>query len=622
MELMIPPKKVMEAAQNGVKRLRNFREARMMFLRNFGGPYYDQAQGEIGSEPLNLIFNAIRIFVPNIVLNFPKFGVRSPYLQTRSYGEMLGDALTQQGVKLDIRSVYRVAVVDALFTLAILKTGICQSSSLYALDDLDRVDNGEIYTKNVDFDNYVPDPASREHLFADSRFEGDKITIPRRVLLDSGYYKNDLVVRLPKVGEKTIQEKAYSLSMRSINGEDAFGLEDEVEVIELWVPSANCVLTIPADYDCQFDDYLRVDDYYGVKEGPYTKLALSPPMPGSPIPPPNVGIWNDLHVLANKMAKKIIDQAMRQKDIIGYRGASADDAEEAFNAADGEAVKMDDPDGMKVHSFGGQQNSNEVHLASLQSWFNMMAANPQGVGGQRFDADSATEVKVLQGNANVGLEDAKDMVYTMSAQEGRRRGWFIHTDPLINLPLIKRQPMPAQYMPGETGPMLISPAQMQEVQVFLTPEARSGDFFDFVFSVEPESMGRKDSSTRFMQAMNFCVKILPAIYQAAQIAMMLMMPFSPKAMLLRMAKDAGMDWIDEVFNDPEFQMQMAQQLMAGPQAAASKGQAAPAAAPGMAGQMQNGQPSNIASVPDPSEQIMASFQEGANEGQSQLKQGY
>jgi hypothetical protein len=58
---------------------------------------------------------------------------------------------------------------------------------------------------------------------------------------------------------------------------------------------------------------------------------------------------------------------------------------------------------------------------------------------------------------------------------------------------------------------------------------------------------------------------------------MLGLPFSAKAMLLRMAKDAGIDWLDEVFYDPEFQMQMMQQMAMGPQAGPSKGQPHPGA---------------------------------------------
>jgi hypothetical protein len=165
---------------------------------------------------------------------------------------------------------------------------------------------------------------------------------------------------------------------------------------------------------------------------------------------------------------------------------------------------------------------------------------------------------------------------------------------------------------------------MQDVQVMLTPEARRGEFIDFMFDIEPESMGRRDSRTRFAQALDFCTKIMPSCLTAAQTAMMLGIPFSAKAMILRMAKDAGIDWMDEVFYDPEFQMQMMQMMAMGPQAGASKGQAAPApAAPGgvmgMAALMQNGQPANLPFNAPPEMQDRQQQQSGADMGQRIVK---
>jgi hypothetical protein len=73
-------------------------------------------------------------------------------------------------------------------------------------------------------------------------------------------------------------------------------------------------------------------------------------------------------------------------------------------------------------SFGGQQNSNEVHLMQLQSWFNMMAGNPQQVGGQAIDAKSATAATLLQQNAGIGLEDMKDLVYQFGGERRPQAG--------------------------------------------------------------------------------------------------------------------------------------------------------------------------------------------------------
>lgn len=619
----VSPKKLQQAVNRGFDRLANFRAARMHFLNQYTGAYYDKTTGTVGDNALNMIFNAVRILVPTMVMNFPKHTIMTPYLQAKQYANLLGMALDQHDQKIRIRDVYRATIVDAIFTLGIMKTGLCASDSILAMDDMEaHIDPGTVYTEKVDFDNFVVDPNSREHMFRDAAYMGDRITVPRRVLLESGLYDNALIERLPSMNDNNDRDKkADSLSMRNIEQSENHAFEDDVEIVELWVPSANAIVTIPGAKDVEFDDYLRIDEYYGVKEGPYTLLSLTPPVPGNPLPIPMVGIWNDLHVLANRMARKIVDQAERQKDIVSYKRTASDDAKELQNAGDGEAVAVDDPDAVKVLNFGGQQTSNENHLASLQAWFNMMAGNPEQVGGQRVDAKSATAAQILSQNASIGLEDMKDMVYIAAGDEARRRAWYFHTDPLMQIPLIQRQKQPGQQMVDPaSGQSFWMPPSMQEVQVVLTPEARSGDFLDYTFKIEPESMGRVDAKTRIAQAYDFAQKILPSAMAAAQICMAIGVPFNVQAFIIRMAKDAGIEWMEEVFYDPQFQMEQMQMQMMGPQAPGSKGQVAPQGGGMMDQIMQNGQPGSVmGGQPTPQQGQNMGAQEGANDAQSMVK---
>lgn len=618
----ISPKKIMEARENGTKRLANARAARVMFLRQFVGQYYDADRGMVGSEPLNLIFNAIRVLVPNLVFNFPVHNVNTRFAAQRDYAEMLGMALCQQDKQLNMKDVYKKWIVDAIFQIGILKTGICDSGSAINMEGGNLIDPGTIYTDNVDFDNFVFDPDCKD--LDKPLFVGDGMDIDRQILLDSGLYKNDLIERLPSVdGSTEYRDRAEYLSSRELGESERNVLEDKVRIYELWVPRAKAIITVPGSLNSRCDDFLRVHDYYGPDTGPYTYLRLTPPVPNNPLPISMVGIWHDLHTMANRMAKKIMDQADRQKDIIGYKRGAADDAQEALEAADGEAVAMDDPEAVRTFSFGGQKNSNEVHINQLEAWFNMMAGNPEGMAGLSMNAKSATEANMLQGNAQTSLEDMKDAVYNGVASEGRKRAWFLHTDPLIEVPLIRRITIPAQMQQGPAGPQMVAPPTQQDQQVFLTPEARCGDFLDFTFDIEPESMSRVDSQKRLAQAMEFAIKILPAAAQAAQTCAMMGVAFSFARFATLMAKEAGIKWMDQVFMDPEYQMQMMLMASRGPQLAGSKGQTAPGG--GLAGLMQNGQPPGVgADQPNPQEQANSQAQEGANDSQAALptKQGY
>ena len=616
----ISPQKFQESVHRGAKRLANFRHARVHFLKQYVGPWYDKTQATIGASPVNLIFNAIRVVLPTLCMNFPKHTVATPYLQSREYASLLGLALDQQDLKLNICDTYRRAIVDAIFTLGVLKTGLAQSDSVYVFDDdmgQESLDNGTVYTDVVDFDNFVIDPNCKEYLFRDATWVGDRITVPRQMLLDSGLYKNDLIERLPRCDDNTRDsDKASDQSMHNIDKEENAELQDMVEIYEIWVPAAKAIVTVPTNKSIVNPDYLRVADYYGVKEGPYSYLCLTPPVPGNPLPVPSVGIWYDLHVLANRMAKKIVEQAERQKDITVYKSSSVDDAEELKDAGDGESVKVDDPEGVRVLSFGGQQSSNENHLQSLENWFNQMAGNPNQVGGQNIEAKSATASNILQQNSGIGLEDMRDMVYKLAGAESRKRAWFLHTDPMMKLPLTKRQP---QMAPVPGAEWMLAP-QMQDVQVILTPEARSGDFLDYTFTIEPESMGRVDAKVRLQQEMSFAQQIMPAAMTAAQLAMSMGIPFDVLAFLMRVSKDMGITWLDEVIYSPQFQQQLAMQMMAGPQADASKGQVGqpnPNLGPAM---MQNGQPGQVMGAPKPiGGNPNETAQAGANDSQTLIR---
>lgn len=616
----IAPRDVQEQVNQSKKRFKNFKDARVMFLRAYVGQYYDQAHGKVGSEAFNLIHNAVRQLLPNIAMNFPNFTVTSQFLASRPYGEMLAQALDFDSKQQDLRQIIRVGIVDALFTLGILKTGLAESDSVHAFDELTAIDTGRIFTENVDFDNFVVDPSSREHLFKDARWMGDTIIVPRQGLLESGLYNNELVEQLPAVDDNPRNSGAHDLSRRSLNGTDG-NLMDEVAITELWVPGANMLITVPGTKDVSFDDYLRVDDYYGPNTGPYTLLSMNPPVPGNPLPVPTVGLWYDLHVKANEMVEKIIDQATAQKDIMVYKPTSADDAEAMRDAADGGSVATDDPSGVEVKSLGGQHPSNEAALGSLQNWFNMIASNPQALAGERTDAGSATEARILQSNANVGLEDAKDMVYQWVADEARKRAWYMHTDPFIEVPLVSRQQIPAKFASGPHGPVMVEPGRFEDVQVLLTPAARSGDWLDFTFEVEADSMSRPDRQQRFAEALDFAVKIVPSATQSALAMFQIGIPFNVKEYIVRMAKLRGIEWMDEVFFDPDFQFRMQQMMLAGPSPVGSQGspqQGQPQQDPALLGILQNGQ-AMVQKTQDQAQQANADAQAGAAASQSQLR---
>lgn len=251
---------------------------------------------------------------------------------------------------------------------------------------------------------------------------------------------------------------------------------------------------------------------------------------------------------------------------------------------------MMNPDAAKIYSFGGQQRSNEAHLVQLAYWFNMASGNTDQLGGNKSDAGTATQANILQGNQNVRVEDMRDIVYLRTRDVQRKLAWYLHTDPLIALPLIKRTPIPARTVMGPMGPMIIPP-RMEETQAILTPDSRQGDFLDFHFEIEQKSMSRMDPAMRLQKALMFAGKVLPAAAQAAMVCQQMGVMFSFSKFLTRMAKEMDIEWMDEVFYDPEFQAQVAGMQAKSPQPDNAKAQQSPGG--GMGAIIQNGQPGNV-----------------------------
>jgi hypothetical protein len=562
-------------------------------LREFAGQYYDKDSATIGNEPINMIFGAVATLVPNLVTNFPKTVVTSKFLMYRGYAELLGLGLDFLAKEMNLRDELRRWIVDSLFVLGIMKTGIATSDDLITFGDDLRIDAGRPYATVVDFDDYILDPAARR--LEEASFVGHRVRVPRQMLLDSGLYKNDLVERLISADQDPYARREVDqMSMHDVTPTEISSFQDLVDVREVWVPAARAIVTLPASRNV-FDDYLRVQDYDGPDEGPYTYLSLTPPLPNNPMPIAPVGIWYDLHVASNKMAKKIMEQAERQKDVLTYKPSAADDAQEIIDAGDGEAIGVADVQGVAVQHYGGQQNSNSEHLQQLSYWFNLASGNTDQLGGVKSNANTATQANILQSNAGVRIEDMRDIVYIGTKNVQRKLAWYLHTDPLISLPLIKRTPIPAQTVMSPMGPVIIPPKMIQE-QTILSPDTRQGDFLDFHFEIEEKSMSRLDPNQRLQKALLFAAKVLPSAAQAAMVCQQMQVPFSFPAFAVRMAKELDLEWMDEVFYDPNFQAQMLQQMNAGPKPDNQKPMSAPGG--GMAAIQQNGQAGNTMNSAD------------------------
>ncbi len=611
-------KKKLEALANavwdGYRRLKSFREARYNFLSEYSGHYYDNADAAVtvGEEPINLIYNAVRVIVPNIVMSNPKAEVIPNRIEYRDYANMLAQALGKLGSDIDIKSTFREFIVDALFGMGILKVGLSVTDSAIQLDNDEFVQLTQPYVERVDLDDFVCSALCRD--IKESYFIGHRVRVSRQSLLDSGLYDEEKINNLPSYedndGSKHMQ--AETLSKVTQKGDNRKDLQDLVELWEIYIPSEGKIITF-SGYEGGDLTPLRTSDYYGPTFGPYVFLRLSPPLPNNPVPIAPVGIWYDLHVRSNAMMKKILEQGESQKNVFVYKRSAAADAEEILNADNNESVGVDDPQSAQVVSFGGVEPNSVQHLSVLLQQFSYMAGNIEQLAGVSSNADTATEATFLQNNANVVVEDMRNTVYDAVCHTYRILAWYLHYDPLIDIPMTTRKIVTNETTGFQT---------VVDENIRLTPEQRMGDFLDYAIKIEAKSLTRLSAQQQLKNTMMFLTNVLPAVANAAMLMSQMGKPFNIEAALKEFGAMLDIQWIDSLFDDPNMMQRLV--MMAQIQTAGSK-----ATSPGVGGGgdasmgaiLQNGGLASAMPQISGDTAMRMGAQAGANEGQSMQKQG-
>jgi len=607
MPVELGAKDVSQLVRKGHKRVENYANAAAAAMRDYVGDYYVNPKGYEGDYPINLIFVALRTWVPNLVMDSGINKVGSDYLNQLDYAYMLGETLNQLHKKIGMKSILRAAVVDMILCgLSIFKTSI-YADGLLIPDGFDgSFSQGQLYTDLISIDDFFLDPYCTS--LKSSTLTGHFTTVRRQDLLDADGWDKDLVNRLPSAWDGGVgdDKKASRLTRKPSETLEMIEAQDYVRVAEVYFPEANAIAYVPDPKQTSFDDFLKVQEYYGPKTGPYRFGSITPPVPSNPFPVAPVSIWRDLNTMANALFKKLMDQADRQKDVLLYKPGMEDVADEVADAYDGQSIRTADPDGVKTVSFGGGNPENEKMTQHVQFWFNYVSGGIDQMSGAKTGGGSktATAVKTLQSNASITQEDARSMIYDVQSGVSRDQAWFIHYDPFLKAPMIIR----------ETG--------KQARQVILTPEEVRGDFLDLTFTMKQRSMQALDPETRRIALEKFTVQTIPAGVNAAMMMQQMGVPFNLPRYLMQAAEEMGIaDLMNEVFTDPTFQARL---KLVADQAGLDPGKAGKQSGGGgggMAGVMQNGALPSNTPVNSPSQDFNQQAQMGAAQSQSDMAIG-
>jgi hypothetical protein len=524
----LTPQKMSRLVEVAFDKNNHLRKARTRFLAQYTGRFYSKSKPgdaeERKASPINLIYQAVTTMVPNLAFRDPKFKVRSQTLAYRGYADMLELATNHLTNVLKLRKELRMTIVDALFFAGFMKTGIATTGQFITQEDQD-IAIGEPFAERVDPDDMILDPLAKQ--WEEQMIIGNRFRVLRQDLLDSGLYDNDLVMNMGSRTDSKTQFEAQYLSGDKTS--DLKEVMDFVDLVEVFIPRDQRVVTMPWTKGQISDQFLRDVDWAGPETGPYHMLGFNF-VPDNLLPIPPVSLWYDLHVLGNRIARKIARQADRMKRVLAYEGSAIADAENIADADDGETVRVNNLGAIKEVTYGGTTDEAYEFMKWTKGEFSDITNNLDMLSGNEAGAPTATQSEMLQNNSSVRLSDIQNMVYDFTQDIGTDLAFFLHTDPLIELPLIKR-------------------VSGQDTQVTYTPDMREGEFMSYMLAVEPQSMARPDPNMKVQHLLTFASNVIPAAAQAAQ---MLGPAFKVGAFLSRVGEEIGLEEMDEIIDMPTY----------------------------------------------------------------------
>lgn len=292
-----------------------------------------------------------------------------------------------------------------------------------------------------------------------------------------------------------------------------------IELWDIWLPHENKIVTLRADdLNSTRGKPLRVVDWAGPESGPYSILSFMD-VPSNSMPLAPAAQWMDLHVSMNKIMRKLIDQAERQKENLLYEGEAEEDAARITQSADGDSIRVDNAMGTQIAKFGGPDQTNLGIFMQLRDLFTYLGGNLDALGGLSPQSETLGQDELITRSASQRMADMQTRTTEFSANVLDAIGFYIWNDPTIDRSFEKQ----------------ITSAGRTRSFIF-SAEKKEGDWADYNIEIEPYSMTHTTPSMRLQSMMNMLERvILPtlSITQAQGVEMNIM------DMVKQMSKDAN-----------------------------------------------------------------------------------
>lgn len=419
------------AIRSARKSLQKFREDRREIVRQWVGTHYGE-QGAALPVPINMIGQFLEIMIRSVVSQTPRAMITTELPEVGPYANAMQAWANEEFVNMGFAETLERAAFDGFLSVGIVKVDLL-SPAYAALQGWESA-AGTPYADVVDLDDFAYDIHARD--FREAAWVANRVRVPIDAVKGSPLYskrarKLEPAEDNPYNHDGDERVGVISRSSSTYTDEE---FEDYVNLWEVYLPRRRTVVTIADDdidgpgSDGAKYEPLREADWLGPDCGPYHYLRLGM-VPDNAMPRSPVMGLIDLHKVINQLARKLFDQALRQKETFPVPPNSAKDGNVLIDAPDGFVWQCDQPDKVKALLTGGPNQANFQLSDYLQKKFSEYGGNLQLLSGAGPQSRTAAQDKMLNENAGATVANYQSRMMKFTGEVQKAICWFWHYDP-------------------------------------------------------------------------------------------------------------------------------------------------------------------------------------------------
>jgi len=459
------------------------RVSRLEAVRKYAGDQWS-TETALVKRPINFLSMYLSIISHSLIANSPRVQLSTMNVKAKAVVSAMELWANPEIEQMGLMEHLKRWVIDSIYGMAVMKVGITTPSESEKSGWKFTV--GQPYAIAVDLDDWVMDPNARS--LDQLAWCGHRSRLPIASLRNSKLYdaakRKKLKPTLDRQYNQPGDERISMLGRQFISGE----LEEAYEYVDVWeiyLPMEKVILTMISDDGDTPDvteksELLEIKNYVGPYCGPYHYLTLMPPVSGNAMPKGPIQDLIDMDEALNGMLQKLINQAKRQKSLLGAQGDGDSDVQRITEARDGEAIRLDHPNKLTPIEFGGPNQNNQQFTSYLWEFLNKLGGNVEMLGGLGAQSRTATQDKMLNANSSASIQSMQQAVVSGTSRVLESLCWYWHHHPQYTMdayhPIeglpnpIKRTvtPQMRQSVPFEDLKLKVDPYSLQ----FQTPEQK------------------------------------------------------------------------------------------------------------------------------------------------------